>query len=114
MKISHINLMELVGKNTVTRDDGKIVYDRIQTLWNKTDQISVNFDNVLIASVSFMDEAFGHLALNHSPAEIKGKLKFSNISDFDRALLNDIFFSRFRQRNLSRPAAKKSAIKKRA
>jgi hypothetical protein len=49
-----------------------------------------------------LDEAFGHLALEHSADELKNKLAFVNMSEFDRGLLNDILFSRLRQRALEK------------
>ena len=56
--------------------------------------------NLQVASVSFMDEAFGHLALEYSEQELRSKLAFKNMSEFDRALLNDIIASRIRERVL--------------
>jgi hypothetical protein len=59
-----ININSICGKNIVTRDDGKKVYDLIIRHWNESTRIKIDFGNVLIASVSFMDEIFGKLALN--------------------------------------------------
>lgn len=110
MKTKEINIQRVSGRNTVSREDGRIVYDKIKQLWGQSDQITIDFANLLIASVSFMDEVFGHLALEYSPDELRAKLKFVNMSEFDRALLNDIVYSRIRQKKLS---SKRRALLKR-
>jgi hypothetical protein len=93
-----INIESLSGKKTVSRDDGKIIYDEIKQRWQDCEQITVDFADLLIASVSFVDEAFGQLALEFSESELRSKLKFVNMNEYDRALLNDIILSRVRQR----------------
>lgn len=95
-----INIIGVCGKNIVTRDDGKIVHDLIMSKWNEVDKIIVDFGNVLIASVSFFDEIFGHLAFQYSKVDIATKIQLRNIQNFDKALLNDILISRFKQKEL--------------
>ena len=114
MRTTEINIQELSGKRTVTRDDGRVIYKKIKDLWSDHDRISVDFVNLQVASVSFMDEAFGHLALEHSEQELRSKLAFKNMSEFDRALLNDIFASRIRERllkNRGKPRSSKARLK---
>ena len=100
MKIAELNIEQMAGKNTVSRDAGKIIYEKIKKLWKANDQVLVDFGNLVIASVSFMDEVFGHLALEYPREELRKKLKLLRINEYDRALLNDIILSRVRQRNL--------------
>jgi hypothetical protein len=95
-----VNIIECCGKNVVTRADGKKVHDLIVEHWNAAEKIKVDFGNVLVASVSFFDEIFGKLALEYGKNELTMKLKFENIQEFDRALLNDILISRLRQKEL--------------
>lgn len=110
MQVTELNIEQISGKKTVSREDGGLVYEKIKALWQEYDRISVNFANLLVASVSFMDEAFGQLAIEHSQEELRNKLEFVNMSRFDRALLNDIIISRIRQRllkkNEQRPSRK--------
>ncbi len=103
MRVAELNIEQVSGGKTVTRDDGGVIYQRIKAFWNDYERISVNFANLLIASVSFMDEAFGQLALEHSEQELRKKLEFANMSRFDRALLNDIIMSRIHERSLKNP-----------
>lgn len=95
-----INLKETCGKQTVTRKDGQAVADMISKNWNKEEKITIDFSNIQIASVSFFDQAFGMLAFNYNKDELKQKLNFENLDDYDRALLNDILISRFHQKEL--------------
>ncbi len=97
---SVINIIEFCGKNVVTREDGEKVHDLILSKWNNAEKIKIDFGNVLIASVSFFDEIFGRLAFEYSQNELTSKIQVVNIQDFDRALLNDIFRSRLRQKNM--------------
>ena len=110
MQVTELNIEQISGKKTVTREDGRVVYQKIKALWEECDRISINFTNLLVASVSFMDEAFGQLAVEHSQEELRKKLEFVNMSRFDRALLNDIIISRIRRRllkkNEQRPSRK--------
>ena len=68
--------------------------------WDQSNKIKIDFGNVLIASVSFIDEIFGKLAFKFAREEVQSKIQLVNIQDFDRALVNDILVSRFRQREL--------------
>ena len=102
MQVTELNIQQIMGKKTVTREDGRVVSDIIKQLWGEYDRISVNFANLLIASVSFMDEAFGQLAAEQPQEDLRKKLEFVNMREFDRALLNDIIYSRLRQKALER------------
>jgi len=104
-----INIRSMCGKKTVTRDDGEKINKILSEKWGEESTFDIDFDNLLVASVSFMDEAFGTLALEHSKEDLQKKLKFSNIIDYDRGLLNDILYSRFHQKVLGEngPSLKK-------
>ena len=98
MQEEHINIAEVCKSNTVTRDHGKVIHDLIAEKWNSADVIKIDFNNILIASVSFLDEAFGNLAEDYTPEQISRKLKLVNIKDFDRNLANNIYRSRLSQK----------------
>ncbi len=92
-----VNIKRICGKNVVTRDDGRKIYDAITKHWKKAKNIIIDFSNLSIASVSFLDEAIGHLVFKYSIEDIVKKLSLNRIRKFDRALLNDIMASRIRQ-----------------
>ncbi len=95
-----IDLKDKCEKRTITRKDGEIINNLISNNWDKEDHISIDFSNILIASVSFFDEAFGKLAFDYPKETLQKKLSFENIEQYDRALLNDILISRYHQREL--------------
>lgn len=95
-----INIKGISKKKTVTRDEGEKIQKILNEAWDKEDKFVVDFDNLLVASVSFLDEAFGKLALRHNREVLQKKLIFENMVEYDRALLNDILYSRLRQREL--------------
>jgi hypothetical protein len=92
-----INLKEKCGKQTISRQDGRVVADLIFNGLKEYETITIDFDNIMIASVSFLDEAFGKLAFQYSKETLKKRLAFEKIDKYDRALLNDILLSRYRQ-----------------
>jgi len=91
-----IKVKGVCGKNTVTRDDGMKINSMIMKHWNEDDPIEIDFGNIVIASVSFMDESIGILGLKYSKDEIVQKIKLKNITDQDKKLLNDIMLSRLK------------------
>lgn len=95
-----IVLKNTCGKQTITRDDGEVIFRMIVDAWGKEDKISIDFGNILIASVSFLDEAFGKLAFDYPKEILTQKLSFDNIEEYDKALLNDILVSRYHQKEL--------------
>ena len=84
------------------RNDGEKIRKLIQQNWEKDDKFVIDFDNLKIASVSFIDEAFGKLIDEHSISELRDKLGFQNMQDYDRELLRDIVRSRSRQKQLAK------------
>lgn len=100
MQMTRISIKGVCGKNTVTRPDGRIVNQLIRDAWSQSDRIEIDFGNLVIASVSFIDEAIGLLSSDFSKDELTSKLSLVNISAEDKALLNDILHSRYRQKSL--------------
>ncbi len=94
-----INLKTTCKKDTITRSEGEKINKKIVGAWRKEKKITVDFSNIQIASVSFIDEAFGKLAFKYSLDEMREKMEFKNMDSYDRALLNDIMVSRFRQKD---------------
>ena len=108
--VMRINLKAERGKQTITREDGLVIANKLIQAMEKEENITIDFDNILIASVSFFDEAFGKLAFKYSKDTLVKKLTFENIEEFDRALLNDILISRYHQIGLGKkqPSKKKA------
>lgn len=107
-----INVNKEYGKQTVSREDGRIVAERLICALDKEDRIEIDFSNILIASVSFFDEAFGKLAFEYPKEVLATKLVFENIEPFDKALLNDILISRYHQKEIESKQAHKKKSRK--
>ncbi len=95
--VTKLKIKDICGTNTVTRADGKKIHQALLDHWEKSSTIEVDFGNLTIASVSFLDEAIGQLALRFKRKELISKLRLLRISSRDKRLLNDIFASRYRQ-----------------
>lgn len=92
-----LTVKDICGTHTLTRADGKLLHKVILARWKTSKSIEIDFANVTIASVSFLDEAVGQLIIQFPRKDIASKLKLVRISQFDRKLLNDIAATRFRQ-----------------
>jgi hypothetical protein len=75
--------------------------------WNDAEPMVLDFDGVVIASVSFFDESFGLLALRYPLQELTRRFKVENINAPDRRLLNTIVLARDRERD-ARPEGRAS------
>ncbi|MEW5948686.1 MAG: STAS-like domain-containing protein [Thermodesulfobacteriota bacterium] len=100
LRETYIDIKKIAGVDTVSREHGKKIRKVIELFWKAKDRIIVDFSNLSIASPSFIDEAFAKLLLKYSLDAVKSKLSFVNMTDFDRALLNDLVMARIRERNL--------------
>ena len=103
--VTRLKIKDICGTNTVTRSDGKKIHKFLLDHWEKAHTIEVDFGNLIIASVSFLDEAIGQLALRFKRSELISKLRLRRISSRDKRLLNDIFISRYRQRLQNKKAS---------
>lgn len=96
----YIDIIKMAGTDTVSREHGRKIRKMIEPLLKTEHNIKVDFSNLSIASPSFIDEAFAKLLLKHSLDDVRDKLSFVNMTEFDRALLNDLVVARLRERNL--------------
>lgn len=96
----YLDIKKIAGTDTVSREHGRKIRKIIEQLLKIKDKITIDFSNLSIASPSFIDEAFAKLLLKYSLEELKEKLLFVNMTEFDRALLNDLVRARIREREL--------------
>lgn len=96
----YIDIRKMAGTDTVSREHGGKIRKIIEIQLKLKRRVIVDFSNLSIASPSFIDEAFAKLMLKYPLDEVKEKLSFKNMTDFDRALLNDLVIARIRERNL--------------
>ena len=93
-----IDLKDFCHKRGLTGEDGQKLQKVIKDSWDDEDKITIDFNNILIASVSFFDEAFGKLAFKYPVDMLKEKLAFEHIDNYDRALLNAALNTGYRQK----------------
>lgn len=96
----HVDIKKMAGSDTVSREHGRKIRKILEAFFKSKDRIVIDFSNLSIASPSFIDEAFAKLFLKYSLDDLKSKLAFINMSDFDRALLNDLVLARIRERSI--------------
>jgi hypothetical protein len=94
--MSRIEVKKELGSDIVTRDHGKRLRHLILREWGNAPVI-VDFDGLRVNSVSFFDESFGQLALEHRKEELLKHVRFEGLDDFDSALVQDIVSSRSRE-----------------
>jgi len=98
-----ITITEICGASRISRADGLKLRKAIEQRWSDRGPLEVDFENVRIASLSFLDEAIALLALDHPVDVLKSRLKLLNLRDADRRLLNSRIMSRAREREGSGP-----------
>jgi hypothetical protein len=99
----HITVMEICGPSRIYRSDGVKLREAIEQRWSDAEPLEVDFENVTVASISFLDEGIAILALEHPLDVLKRRLKLLNLRDADRRLLNVQLVSRSKQRETGDP-----------
>jgi hypothetical protein len=93
-----IRVRDVCKESRVFREDGVRLRHAIEEGWLRADTVEVDFEQIRIASASFLDEGIAVLALRLSLDEIKRKLRVVNLTEPDRRLLNELTLARARER----------------
>jgi hypothetical protein len=96
----YLDIKRVAGTDTVSREHGRKIRKILELRLRLKNKIIIDFSSLSIASPSFIDEAFAKLMLKYPLDEIRAKLSFVNMTEFDRALLNDLVRARIRERTL--------------
>jgi hypothetical protein len=86
-----LDLDQICGKNIYSRDDGRVLYDRINKALKSVDKVIVTFNEKEIASESFLDEAIVEHYLNQQAVDVTNRLILSGVTKPDQILLGRIF-----------------------
>jgi hypothetical protein len=97
-RVIRIDVVGLCGSSRVSRQDGKRLREAIEQAWREGEAVELDFGEVRIASVSFLDEGVALLALENPLSVIKEKIRVTNIGPKDRQLLNSLLGARARER----------------
>lgn len=112
MKEIIINITEVCGEDRISREAGANLRNLILDKWDEFNRIVIDFDNLLVASASFLDEAVAKLAFEFNEEDIKKKIKLENIEPFDKALVNDLIIRRLNKTDKNSELEKYLATKK--
>lgn len=97
-----ILLKEKVGeycvdrKNEETHRDGLSILEFINNRWDEEKEFVISLNGVKIITPSFIDEAFGKLALYHALPEMREKIKFENVDNETKSRINQIVANRIK------------------
>jgi STAS-like domain of unknown function (DUF4325) len=107
-----LSVAKICGDSRVFRDDGLKLRNEIERIWSREGTIEIDFENVRIASASFLDEGIAVLARMLPLPEIQRKLKLISITEPDRQLLNHLISSRARERlgHVAEPVAQQPEL----
>lgn len=102
--LSHlIRVKDFLDSRVTTRSDGEVLRKHILQFWNDVDTFEIDFQSLQIASVSFLDEAFGMLAEHFAKRDISKKIKILNMNENDEQIYRSILGSRIQQFKKMKP-----------
>jgi hypothetical protein len=104
-----ITITQVCGPSVVSRADGAKLREEIERRWSDAEPTEIDFEQISIASISFLDEAIALLALDHPVSLLTRRLQIVNILDADRRLLNTQILARARMREGDGGADRSSA-----
>jgi STAS-like domain of unknown function (DUF4325) len=96
--MANLHVATVCGTSRVSRSDGEALRHLIESHWNDPEPLVLDFTGLVIASISFFDESFGLLALQHPLSELTKRIKVENLKLPDQKLLNKIVLARERER----------------
>lgn len=93
-----INVPSICGEDLISRESGKKIRSLLLDHWSES-KIILDFEDKLIGSVSFFDEALALLLKKggKSIQEIQDKIGFKNLKKEDRDLLNFVIAARVKE-----------------
>jgi hypothetical protein len=108
----NLDLNEVCGNNIYTRDDGHILYDRIEDSLKSYSKVIVQFNEREIASESFLDEAIVEHYFKQTSSDVTNRIILRGVTKPDQMLLGTIF--EYRKRLESKESKKLAKINKNA
>jgi hypothetical protein len=86
-----IKLSELIGKNTVSMEQGRILYTVLIENIEKEDVISIDFSDLSVIASPFFNASISLLLKDHSISYVLDKVKMVEIPDYAKSILNESF-----------------------
>ncbi len=83
-------IIELIGKNCITLEDGQKIYDLIYPELTAGHTVELDFTDVKIFISRFFNAAIGQLLKDITPDVLNKLLKFENLSPVGKAILKQV------------------------
>lgn len=100
---TNIEIISIVGPYCGSRKEGNKIFSQLMENWTEFDQIIINFEGVEITTLSFFNAAISPLVEKYDLTTIRNKLRFHNIDDSSKILLNKSI--KFALEQLDRPVS---------
>lgn len=94
----HLRVGDVCPESRVFRVDGQHLRAAIESAWAEDSPVELDFDNELIASISFLDEGIAALFVDYDAEGIRERLHITNLTASDRKMLNELVAKRRAQR----------------
>ena len=106
----NIKVKPFLDSKVTTREDGEALRDYLQSQWEQVEVITLDFRGLQIASVSFLDEAFGMLAEAYPKKEIGRKIRVVRMDANDQIMYESILKSRESQFRKTKRASRSETV----
>ncbi|MCI0690540.1 STAS-like domain-containing protein [candidate division KSB1 bacterium] len=82
-----LNILDLVGEDCITIEDGEKVYDLIHSELKACRPVELDFAGVTVFTALFFNSAFGRLLKDLTTKDLERLLKISNLTPLGRDTL---------------------------
>jgi len=82
-----------------TAELGIQTYKRIDEYWEATEQIQIDFQDILGMTGAFADEAFGKMFIRRGSRDYINKMNFLNLNEVVEVILKYTLYKRYEQTN---------------
>lgn len=83
----NINIADLVGKNPVSYEQAKILYQKL-TVSLGHEAVTLDFSDTKVIASPFFNGSIGLLLKDYSIESLKEKITFLNLNEHDKKILN--------------------------
>lgn len=83
----NINIAHLVGKNPVSYEQAKILYQKL-TVSLEHEAVTLDFSDTKVIASPFFNGSIGLLLKDYSIESLKEKITFLNLNEHDKKILN--------------------------
>lgn len=88
--MGRINVFELVGRNAISMQSGKKLYDKMSTDLRRDQPVEVDFSDVDFFASPFFNASFGLVLRDIDIKDLQARLKIEGLNEVGRTLLNHV------------------------